>query len=664
MKKKILSILLSIFVLNSLSAQNEELDILKKNAAYEKTAVSYMDVADYYFMNNLPKDEVFRAYHDSAYITAKKERSDEILGRYYYRKAWLYNSQNIDSLEILRTYLLKSIDHFEKAGKYYRHNQAYMKIGTSLYHSNMTDSALYFLHKSLEEKYMKETSAPHYGVYKNVYFFVGNIHFLSSRVDSALKYSHMIVDLAEKNNDAWTVAEHTMFIGDFYDEIGEYNKSLDYYLKAAKLFLQIGDYIYASHCNQFAANQLSGHFNRQEEAIILFEEAIELAQKGGNKDLEADCLFLMAISYERKGEYNKAIDILKQSAALYDSIGVKEQSNKVRYSIMLAFKRSGQIDSARVYLHKIDPYDYKLPYDTVTHNYPLGDQELKTRLDYANIVASMNTEKFDILSAQYYEKEAASLRLRIWFISIAAILIIIALLLFYARQRQKVKAEKLARYAEEKEYEYATLQNETEMRLIRKYIDGLESERERLSKELHDGVCNDLLAMEIKLKNIDGSKHEFEKQMEFLSRIRENIRQVSHELMPPAFQYADIDEMLYDYTSHIDKPENTIVEYLSETDTDWNSIPKDIAYEIYRIVQEALGNSIKHSSAGQINIRLIKSGNSLNIEIQDNGTGFDISQSHRGIGIRTIHERVKSVGGELTIDSGSNGTYVKASFKI
>ncbi|MDL2254745.1 tetratricopeptide repeat protein, partial [Bacteroidales bacterium OttesenSCG-928-J16] len=241
----------------------------------------------------------------------------EVLGRYFYRKAWLYNThQNLDSLDIIRKYLLESLAHFEKAEKFYRHNQTYMKLGMTLYHSNMIDSALYFLYKSLDERYMKESSASHYGIYRNIYFFIGNIYYLKTEIDSALKYSQLLVNLAEENNDPWPAAEHTMFMGDYYKDIGEHNRSLDYYMDAGNRFLQIEDYLYAAHCRKLAAEQLSVSFGRQNEAIILYEEAIELAQKGENKSFEADCLFLMGNSYERDGKFDHAIDFYRQSALI------------------------------------------------------------------------------------------------------------------------------------------------------------------------------------------------------------------------------------------------------------------------------------------------------------------------------------------------------------
>lgn len=96
------------------------------------------------------------------------------------------------------------------------------------------------------------------------------------------------------------------------------------------------------------------------------------------------------------------------------------------------------------------------------------------------------------------------------------------------------------------------MQKDTEQRLTRKYIDGLESERERMASELHDDVCNSMLALELEFRDMpsDISK-ELKPHLEVLSGLRERLRTLSHELMPPVFQYATIDEMLADYIFHL-----------------------------------------------------------------------------------------------------------------
>ena len=125
------------------------------------------------------------------------------------------------------------------------------------------------------------------------------------------------------------------------------------------------------------------------------------------------------------------------------------------------------------------------------------------------------------------------LRHRIIVGSVISLLGILLLGSLYARQRQRARIAVLANAANEKEREFLELQKETEQRLTRKYIDGLESERERMATELHDDVCNSLLALEMNIRTISGEESsDLSEQLGLLSNTRERLRTLSHELMP------------------------------------------------------------------------------------------------------------------------------------
>ena len=97
----------------------------------------------------------------------------------------------------------------------------------------------------------------------------------------------------------------------------------------------------------------------------------------------------------------------------------------------------------------------------------------------------------------------------------------------------------------QKEIEFAKLRADIGQQLTRQYIDGLENERQRMSRELHDGVCNDLLAIEM---NISSGKS-VESTLNLIGACREAVRRISHELMPPEFAYANIDEVVRFYVN-------------------------------------------------------------------------------------------------------------------
>lgn len=258
--------------------------------------------------------------------------------------------------------------------------------------------------------------------------------------------------------------------------------------------------------------------------------------------------------------------------------------------------------------------------------------------------------------SQYFYEEKEQQRLlyrRLLYASVLGLLIIFLLMLLYARQRQKVRIVKLAQAASEKERRFLALQKETELRLARKYIDGLESERERIAKELHDDVCNNLLAFEMNMHSLPetGNATILNEQLERLKETREHLRNISHELMPPAFQYATIDEMLADYAQHIVLPGKVKVEYRSTGGVDWKQVPQEIGFEYYRIVQEAVGNAVKHADAAHIRIELSLEGRCLSLSVSDDGKGFVPDKKMKGVGLRTIRQRVKIVGGKMKLDT-------------
>ena len=238
--------------------------------------------------------------------------------------------------------------------------------------------------------------------------------------------------------------------------------------------------------------------------------------------------------------------------------------------------------------------------------------------------------------------------------------------MLYIRLRQQVRIARLAKIASEKEQQFLVLQKDTEQRLTRKYIDGLESERQRMATELHDDVCNSLLALEMNVCSLPEVKDgRMDGQLKQLETIRQRLRNMSHELMPPAFQYATIDEMLSDYVLHLTLPEGMKAEYSSTEGVDWHKIPQKVGFEFYRIVQEAVSNALKYSAASCIRVRLEWQDGLLSVLIADDGRGFEPNKKTNGVGLRTLLQRADAVGAKVELDSGiGNGVQVKVTVLV
>lgn len=190
-----------------------------------------------------------------------------------------------------------------------------------------------------------------------------------------------------------------------------------------------------------------------------------------------------------------------------------------------------------------------------------------------------------------------------------------------------------------------------ELYLRRKYIEGLESERARLARELHDGVCNDLLGLQILMTTSDK-----EQTIPILKDIMIGVRQISHDLMPPRFAHADIAKVAADYVTHYPLANCKINFQATNTDR-WQHIDQAKAFEIYRIVQELMGNIAKHANAHIINVYMTyEKWGQIVLEIENDGAQPQLKDSTNGIGLYTTTDRVLGMNGEIK-RSENNGMY-------
>lgn len=239
------------------------------------------------------------------------------------------------------------------------------------------------------------------------------------------------------------------------------------------------------------------------------------------------------------------------------------------------------------------------------------------------------------------QKEKQNLQLKITFLLI--LMAIMAFVSLYFIQKQKLRIERQKREAEAQKREFETLQRDTERNATRAYLKELEKERNRLAKKLHDGVCNDLYALEMNASTLN------ESWKELLRTSRENIRRVSHELLPPTFQETTLKQVLQNYAERMTSAPCKVTLTTLPEECDWSVLPETYRLNIYRIIQEATGNALKHASPTEIHLTLEWKLPNLELTISHNGK-FS-STSEKGIGLQTMKERVMAMKGHISVDT-------------
>lgn len=252
---------------------------------------------------------------------------------------------------------------------------------------------------------------------------------------------------------------------------------------------------------------------------------------------------------------------------------------------------------------KVKEYDKK--YQTAKKEKTIAEQNSK-----------LQTSKFQITSLLF---------------AIAGI-ILFALIFFGIRKRKEAQAEIIR----QQKFTDELLQN-------------TEDERKRIATDLHDGVNHELLTLKNQVNN--GKKIESNE----IEKVINEVRQVSRDLYPAMFDNIGL-------VASIEALCERMTEAGLFTTCDINytlKLSKRNELQLYRIIQEALNNTLKHAKADAAKVTIDTVGSELQVEIKDNGIGFDTHDKMNNassFGIQSLMQRARAIGGKSTIESNEQGT--------
>lgn len=190
-------------------------------------------------------------------------------------------------------------------------------------------------------------------------------------------------------------------------------------------------------------------------------------------------------------------------------------------------------------------------------------------------------------------------------------------------------------------------------------IDLLEAERRRIAADLHDDIGSSLAAIRINLQSLQYSSSSDEQRanslLELVDQTSQSVRRASHNLIPPHFETTPFTTILQSYFSSLDAQGNIAFHYYCNAYQQQFSSRQELL--LYRIVVELTTNIIRHSKAAEATVQILFCHDYLEIMVEDDGIGFSpAAVVHAGIGLNSIHSRVKSLGGRLHMDTGPGGT--------
>ena len=201
---------------------------------------------------------------------------------------------------------------------------------------------------------------------------------------------------------------------------------------------------------------------------------------------------------------------------------------------------------------------------------------------------------------------------------------------------------------------------EMERKLLSVVIQTEERERERFSKDMHDGLGPLLSTIKLYVNELAGNGLETREKEEYIKYVNElldesisSTRTISNNLMPRVIHEYGLVKAIDSFCRKVNKTNQIKIAFIAEAIDD--TLDQNIQLILFRVVNELINNTLKHAKATNINIHLQKKGNQIDLNFKDNGVGFDVEEvmerRKAGIGLKNILGRISSIKGRSSIKS-------------
>lgn len=536
---------------------------------------------------------------------------------------------------------------------------------------------IYFLERNkLDSSYFHYRKAYRFFQDGNDYYagkMLYNMAFISGRLKEYTASENLLyqaIALFEKDKKYTQLYLCYNHLGVVHKNLGEYDEALRNYDTALNYWEKTSRnpiYYFDTQNNIGMVYQKTGN---QKEAIEAFDRVVS-NNEIGNLDpaLYARILDNRSMSLLLLREFETLPSPFYKALQLRDSIGNQEgrvmsyihlsqyylavkDTVKARANAETAFDLANKIDLKRdaldalLLLAKTNTEErnfYLKKHISLTEE--LNQEERKVRNKFARIHYETDS---------YIHKNERLERTRLWIV-IGSIFLITILILIVVLLRQRSKNKAL-------EFEVKQQQADEQIYLLTlKEIASTEKgkldERRRISEELHDGILARILGIRLNWERLklEGEREVIEahwKLLNHLDLVEREIRRISHDLQ---------NEIMLSDTRFIRRVEQLIkeradsggfeYEYYADPIVDWEGFDDYFKTNIYRILEEALQNCIKHAEAKLVCVSLRKEGDFVVLKISDTGKGFTSSIRTNGIGLRNMKSRTKKLKGIFNISS-------------
>ena len=623
MRNAIFSYLFITFSVLLLACRNSG-DTKNNITAYTKNRVLLKDtsaIKQLLRISDLAKDSIKRIN----YIRQALNRSFEVH----------YNDGIVQSIFYLTAFFFEK-GQFDSCSKYY--DLAYDYARHPDFRKDLL-SALYLNHGTfyyLQGDYVSADSLYYLGLQStndsslasNRFLILYNLQFtkrLTGQKDNALSYIDQAKKLAADMHDTADMRMSLIAESDFYSEEKDMAK--------AKTSLENSFVVYRGDTTldqwYIYANVLAAG-NEPEKAIPVLKRAIQKATGNGVDFTTLSLRTQLGVAYNKAGKYDLAVQILEP--VMQETLQKKfnYNSSDVYTALETAYEHLGNYEKALIINKDRNAInDSLLNIDKIK-----GMNELDLKYKTAEKDKMIALDKLKIVD----QHNRINLQTK-WIVLIsAATLLVIAAFLAYSRLKKQ---------------QIVYLKQQQEIDKLKARIQGEENERQRLARELHDGVGSLLSSAIMHTNQLEVVAPDIKKSEIFhsikniLTDAAVELRKSANNLIPEPVVNLGLAEAILQFCISTQKPYTAAVNVQVYGDLDSLELPLQLT--IYRMVQELVHNAMKHSNAEKVLVQISRLHDQIEITVEDNGKGLESNSSHQGMGLKNLHSRVEELRGKLSI---------------
>ena len=508
---------------------------------------------------------------------------------------------------------------------------------------------------------------------------LGVANYFSGKYDVAAKNFIESISIFEKNDDKKKLAPVYNDLAKLYRKTKDLDKAITNYNKADAIYRQLNDTAgIAMILNE--SGVVFEYRNDYKEAINRYTSSMKLAEKAGDSLSVSYSLSNIAGVYVIEKKYDLAIEnllralnirqLLKDSFAIaltYSDLGVAMNgkgdyakaieyltlSNKMAENLKYPELQSNNYNELSSVAQKQG--DFQKAFEYFNKRSALRDSLFT--LEKTKEIQKLNSQYESARKEQQIQEQKNRLRMQNYlFIGIAGLILLLALLAHSQYKRYKLKKESQLQAELMKQQEEAA----------RAILEAEEKERQRIAKDLHDGVGQMMSAAKMNLSAFESEmqftseeqKKALEKVIQLVDESCREVRTVSHIMMPNALLKNNLATAIQEF---VNKLSSKILQVDVYTEGLEERLDSNVETVLYRVVQECVHNALKHAGATTLDISLIRDKDGISGTIEDNGKGFDPNdkENFEGIGLRNIITRIEYLKGTVDFDSApGRGTVI------